>query len=186
MYQGTRRILTHPRAEPSSSSVILDNACGTGILASEVLRNFESEGSKPRIFAADLAPGMVEKFRIKADRNGWLSEEDKRLDISVMDAEALTYPDNTFTHSYTNLGFPFFPNGEKAASEVYRTLKVGGTAFVTSWKTLGYLAHIQRAQLAVRPGSVPWETPMPKQWYTMEMLVNTLQAGGFRKDHISR
>ncbi|KAL4963691.1 uncharacterized protein BDV14DRAFT_201659 [Aspergillus stella-maris] len=101
-----------------------------------------------------------------------------------MDAEALTYPDHTFTHSYTNLGFPIFPNGKKAAGEVYRTLKNGGTAFVTSWKTLGYLPHIQRAQLAARQGSAPWQTPMPNEWYTREMLVGTLQAGGFRKDQI--
>ncbi|KAL4793755.1 S-adenosyl-L-methionine-dependent methyltransferase [Aspergillus venezuelensis] len=170
--------------KPSSSSVVLDNACGTGILSSEVLRRFESGGSKPRLFAADLAPSMVDKFRARAEINGWLSEENNKLEISVMDAKTLTYPDDTFTHSYTNLGFPFFPNGEKAAREVYRTLKSGGTAFVTTWKSLGYLSHIQRAQLAVRPGSTPWETPMPKEWYTREMLVGTLQAGEFRNDQI--
>ncbi|KAL4963690.1 class I SAM-dependent methyltransferase [Aspergillus stella-maris] len=54
----------------SSSSVILDNACGTGILASEALRRFESGASKPRVFAADLAPSMVDKFRAKAEHMG--------------------------------------------------------------------------------------------------------------------
>ncbi|KAL4940272.1 hypothetical protein BDV06DRAFT_196956, partial [Aspergillus oleicola] len=170
--------------KPSSSSIILDNACGTGILASEVLRQFESEGPKPQMFAADLAPSMIDKVRTKAKKNGWLNERDGVLDVSVMDAEALTYPDDTFTHSYTNFGFPFFPNGDKAAGEVYRTLKPGGTAFITSWKTLGYLPYIQTAQLAVRPGSVPWEPPMPKDWYTKEKLVGVLQGGGFQKDQI--
>ncbi|KAL4933197.1 class I SAM-dependent methyltransferase [Aspergillus undulatus] len=180
-----------PRVSPSS--IILDNACGTGILTSEILSEGQSSHEakhkpKPRIFAADLAPSMVSNFMARAQENGWLGGDgedgDDKLSISVMDAGALTYPDDTFTHSYTNLGFPFFPDGEKAAAHMYRTLKPGGTAFITTWKGLGYLPHIQRAQLAVRPDSVPWETPMPKEWYTKGKLEGVLKAGGFKEDKI--
>ncbi|KAL4916749.1 S-adenosyl-L-methionine-dependent methyltransferase [Aspergillus aurantiobrunneus] len=146
-----------------ASSNILDNACGTGIMTSEILRQFPQ--AKPRISAADLAPSMVSKFRAKASSEGWLEEGQNSLAISVTDAQDVTYPDETFTYSCTNLDFPFFPDADKAATQVYRTLKGGGTAFISTWLTLGYVRHVQRAQLA-------------------EKLVGVLGKGGFEKDKI--
>ena len=65
-----------------------------------------------------------------ARAKGWLNDAEDGLTISIMDAEDLTYPDNTFMHLYTNLGFLFFPQAEKAAAYMYCILKVGGTAFI--------------------------------------------------------
>ncbi|KAL3462383.1 S-adenosyl-L-methionine-dependent methyltransferase [Aspergillus heterothallicus] len=168
-----------------SSSVILDNACGTGIITEEILRQV-SDGAKPKIFAADLAPSMITNFEAKAKSQGWIVDADANnaLSVLVMDAENLTYPDDTFTHSYTNLGFPFFPNGEKAAGHVYRTLRAGGTAFISTWKTLGYLRPLHAAQRAVRPTSALWEPPMPKDWYTQERLLQVLVSAGFKTGKI--
>lgn len=165
-----------------ASSIVLDNACGTGIMTSEILSLFPN--AKPRIFAADLAPSMIANFSNVARARGWLNDAEEGLTISVMDAEDLTYPDNTFTHSYTNLGFPFFPQAEKAAAHVYRSLKVGGTAFISTWSRLGYLRPVQEAQLKVRPDSKPWEIPMPKEWLTRERLVEVLEKGGFHSANI--
>jgi ubiquinone/menaquinone biosynthesis C-methylase UbiE len=126
-----------------SSSVILDNACGTGLVTEEMLAQF-SDGASPKSFAADLAPSMIANIEAKAKSKGWIVDGDgeSALTVSVMDAENLSYPDNTFTNSYTNLGFPFFSNGEKAAGHVYRTLRPGGTAFISTWKKLGYLRPV--------------------------------------------
>ncbi|KAL2793040.1 S-adenosyl-L-methionine-dependent methyltransferase [Aspergillus keveii] len=147
----------------NSSSLILDNACGTGLVTEEILGH-SSDAAKPRIFAADLAPSMVANFEAKAKSKGWIVDSDgeSALTVSVMDAESLSYPDDTFTHSHTNLGFPFFPNGEKAAGHVYRTLRPGGTAFISTWKTLGYPRPLHAAQRAVRPRSTSWGPPMPR------------------------
>ncbi|KAJ0426684.1 S-adenosyl-L-methionine-dependent methyltransferase [Aspergillus carlsbadensis] len=168
-----------------SSSVILDNACGTGIVTEEILEQF-SNGAKLKIFAADFAPSMVANFEAKAKSQGWIvdGDGDNALTVSVMDAENLTYPDGTFTHSYTNLGFPFFPDGEKAAGHVYRTLRPGGTAFISTWKMLGYRRVLHAAQRAVRPASTLWEPPMPKDWYTQEKLVRVLESAGFEAEKI--
>ncbi|KAL3441532.1 S-adenosyl-L-methionine-dependent methyltransferase [Aspergillus insuetus] len=168
-----------------SLSVILDNACGTGIITEEILGQF-SDGASPKVFAADFAPSMVANFEATAKSKGWIIDDDgdDSLTVSVMDAENLTYPDNTFTHSYTNLGFPFFPNGEKAAGHVYRTLRSGGTAFISTWKTLGYLRPLHAAQHAVRPTSTLWEPTMPKDWYTQKKLVQVLVSAGFGAEKI--
>jgi ubiquinone/menaquinone biosynthesis C-methylase UbiE len=170
-----------------SSSVILDNACGTGLVTEEIIQQF-SDDAKPKIFAADLAPSMVANFEAKAKGRGWIVDGDaddgSALAVSVMDAENLTYPDNMFTHSYTNLGFPFFSNGEKAAGHVHRTLRPGGAAFICTWKSLGYLRPLHAAQRAVRPTSTLWEPPMPKDWYTQEKLAHVLVAAGFQREKI--
>ncbi|KAL3482815.1 S-adenosyl-L-methionine-dependent methyltransferase [Aspergillus germanicus] len=168
-----------------SSSVILDNACGTGLVTEEILQQF-SDGAKPKICAADLAPSMIADFEAKAKSKGWIVDGDGKstLSVSVMDAENLNYPDDTFTHSYTNLGFPFFPNGEKAAGHVYRTLRPDGTACISTWKTLGYLRPLHAAQRAVRPTSTLWEPPMPKDWYTQEKLFQVLVSAGFEAERI--
>ncbi|KAL4880322.1 S-adenosyl-L-methionine-dependent methyltransferase [Aspergillus karnatakaensis] len=179
----------------TSSSVVLDNACGTGIITEEIINLFPDPASLPQVYAADFAPTMISNLTTKATRNGWIPDpntgterEEKKLNvilnISVQNAEELQYEDNTFTHSYTNLGFPFFPDGVKAAGQVYRTLSPGGTAFVTTWKKLGYLRPIHQAQLAVRPEATPWEVPMPREWMTREKLVGVLEGGGFERGKI--
>lgn len=169
-----------------SSSVILDNACGTGIMTEEILSR--SPDAHPKVFAADIAPAMIANFKDKATRKGWMNEDgrehEQTLVMSVISAEELPYPDNTFTHSYTNLGFPFFQDSAKAASHVHRTLRPGGVAFVSTWNMLGYLPPIHKAQRAVRPNDPVWEPPMPKIWCTKEKLEAVLQAGGFQAGDI--
>ncbi|KAL2851895.1 S-adenosyl-L-methionine-dependent methyltransferase [Aspergillus pseudoustus] len=170
-----------------SLSVILDNACGPGIVTEEILERFpDADGAKPKISAADLAPSMVSNFTAKAKRRGWIAKghQDNPLTVEIMDAEDLTYTDGTFTHSYTNLGFPFFPHPEKAAEQVYRTLRPGGTAFISTWKTLGYMRPLHDAQRAVRPNDALWEPPMPKDWYRQEKLIQVLVSAGFERDRI--
>ncbi|KAL6237716.1 hypothetical protein BDW75DRAFT_248722 [Aspergillus navahoensis] len=177
-----RFLLTlEPRVD--TSSVVLDNACGTGMITEEILELYPNE-TKPRIFAADLAPSMVTNLGAKAAIKGWTRDGDDKLTVSVMDAEELTFSDHLFTHSYTNMGFPFFSNGEKAAGHVYRTLRPGGTAFISTWKTLGYLRPLHKAQRAVRPAAELWDPPMPKEWYTKEKLVQVLESAGFETERI--
>jgi ubiquinone/menaquinone biosynthesis C-methylase UbiE len=166
-----------------TSSVVLDNACGTGIITEEILERFPTS-SKPKVYAADLAPSMVSSLSTKAASKGWVNGEDGLVEASVMDAEELTFPDNMFTHSYTNLGILFLKNPEKGASHIYRTLQPGGTAFVTTWSKLGYLSPVRRAQKAVRPDSTPWELPIGEEWFTEEKLRQVLESGGFKGGNI--
>jgi hypothetical protein len=50
---------------------------------------------------------MVSSLETKAANKGWVNGKDGLVEASVMDAEELTFPDNMFTHSYTNLGILF-------------------------------------------------------------------------------
>lgn len=92
-----------------------------------------------------------------------------RLDIDSVDisfdtmpGEDLRFPDNHFTHSFTNQGIVFFKDGEKGAKEIYRTLKHGGTAIVTTWKYIPYVSIIQAGQKVATPGRRCSSYPSPR------------------------
>jgi SAM-dependent methyltransferase len=87
-----------------------------------------------------------------------------------------------YWHSITNLGILFFSDPSKGAQEIYRTLKPGGTAIVTSWAHLGYLELINEAQRAVNPNNELYRVPIPREWYQGApegLLEKTLRDGGF-------
>jgi ubiquinone/menaquinone biosynthesis C-methylase UbiE len=156
-----------------SSSVVLDNACGTGIVTDEVLKLCKKAGDEaPKIVAADFAPNMVDILLSKfADQS--------QVECHVMSGEELKFPDNTFDISITNLGILFFTDGDKGASEIWRTLKPGGSAAVTSWSELGYLPPLKRAIASLRPDAPPFEVPILPHWYQPSHMEQTMRNGGF-------
>lgn len=112
----------------TSSSYILDNACGPGIVSEQIKLKYP----EARIMATDLSPGMIESVREKIKENEWSDMETDILDVRSLS----TLKDQTFTHAITNLGLPV-PNdpesGLKVTKEIYRVLKVGGVAMLTTW-----------------------------------------------------
>ncbi|KAM6530323.1 hypothetical protein FALCPG4_008447 [Fusarium falciforme] len=104
---------------------------------------------------------------------------------AVMPGEKLEFQDEMFTHSITNLGILFFTDGDAGAKEIYRTLKPGGVAVVTSWAVLGYLEVIRPAQSAVRPGDPPFKLPIPETWFDSAFVEKCLKDGGFENITVS-
>lgn len=112
----------------TSSSYILDNACGPGIV-SEQIKLLHADA---RILAADIAPGMIEEVQQSMKTNGWETMETQILD--VRDLSSLN--DETFTHIITNLGLPVpgdLDSSPKIVNEMFRVLKIGGVALVSTW-----------------------------------------------------
>jgi ubiquinone/menaquinone biosynthesis C-methylase UbiE len=159
----------------SSTSIVLDNASGPGIITGEILNQSASADRLPTLYAADISPAMIDVLRKK----NWLS-----VKSDVMDAQALSYPDHTFTHSFTNMGIFLFPEPEKGAAEIYRTLKLGGVAVVTSIKQVGWVRIFQAAQKEVKPEAPLWKSPLKEEWGTENKLRSVVQAGGFKSEDI--
>jgi ubiquinone/menaquinone biosynthesis C-methylase UbiE len=182
----TRELARHlleisPRIDVDSS--ILDNACGTGVVAQEVLlKAFSSDTAIPSITCVDAAPTMVDMARDICQ--GMLSTanftDSHRITCATMPGETLFLPDSHFTHSFTNQGIQFFQDASLGASEIYRTLKPGGIAIVTSWtKELGHVRAVQEAQKSYKPDAPLFDFPIPEQWYQASHLEKTLREAGF-------
>ena len=61
---------------PTSSSAVLDDGCGLGIVTVEVKKSF----SDVHVLATDFSAGMLEAVNRKAERHGWKNVETKLLD----------------------------------------------------------------------------------------------------------
>src|SRR5579871_320693 len=126
-----------------SNAVIHDNASGPGTVAFEILSRFPNP-PRPTIHATDFSEAMISGVQDNIASKG-------NILTSVMDSESLNFKDNTFTHSITNFGLFIFPNPDKGAREIFRTLKPDGTAVVTTWKDNGFLDLAHRIQKRIRP-----------------------------------
>ena len=157
-------------------SVFLDNACGTGAITSEVL----TVSPDAYIHAVDNSKGMIDivKSIFQAKDNN------KRVCLEVMDGQRLLFEDVTFDFSVTNFGIFFFPDPVEGVRQIYRTLKVGGTAVVTCWKMIGILPIFYEVQKSVKPASPILSTPVFDKWMKKETLEETLRRGGFANVNI--
>ncbi|KAL6251279.1 hypothetical protein RBB50_001487 [Rhinocladiella similis] len=164
---------------PDSAAVIHDNACGTG-LVTQYLEDIASRtGSYPTIHATDFVPSVVDVTKHKSETLKW-----KNVDASVMDSQALTFPDELFDLSITNFGIFFLPEPQKGADHIYRTLKPGGTAVVTTWKERRLMDTLKQAQQLIRPDLKPWGAPWEEEWSKEETLRAVLEKAGFKGDKI--
>ena len=111
---------------------ILDVACGTGL-------NFPLFPSSSRITATDLSPRMLEIARQKA------AQLNLNVDVKVMDAQNLEFPDESFDTVVSTLSTCTFPDPIQALREMGRVCRAGGLILLlehgrSSW---GWLANYQ-------------------------------------------
>jgi len=112
----------------TSSSYVLDNACGPGIV-SEQIKLLHPDA---KILATDIAPTMIEELQRAIKSKEWSNMNTEILDVRDLS----TLKDETFTHVITNLGLPVpgdLDSSPKIVSEMFRVLKIGGVALVSTW-----------------------------------------------------
>lgn len=69
---------------------VLDNACGTGIIADTIYARLKESGTAPdnlSLVATDLGPAMVEAMQAKIDKNGWKNAAARVVDMQVGERE---------------------------------------------------------------------------------------------------
>ncbi len=106
----------------------LDVGCGTGALCRAVLDTTRSS----EIVGVDPSEPFIENAREQND--------DPRATFDVGNAMDLPYPDASFDRSLSMLVFQFIPDGEKAASEMRRVTRPGGSVAACTWDAEGGMA----------------------------------------------
>jgi ubiquinone/menaquinone biosynthesis C-methylase UbiE len=100
---------------------VLDVACGQGNAAIAAARRFaEATG-------VDYATNLLDQGRERAEA------EHLGVTFTDGDAERLPFPDGSFDTTLSTVGVMFAPDQERAAAELVRVTRAGGTIALASW-----------------------------------------------------
>lgn len=139
-------------ADPRPGQRVLDVACGSGNLALVAARRY------CEVAGLDIAPNLVERAEARAAAEGLA------VDFRVGDAQDLPYPDASFDQVFSVFGVMFAPDQERAARELLRVCRPGGTIALASWMPEAFGADFFGAHAAHAPP--PPGAPSPLHWGT--------------------
>jgi len=122
---------------PGSS--VLDVACGTGHVAIQAARTFCD------VTGIDYVAELVETARRRAAAEGLT------IAFEVADAETLPFQDSSFDYVVSAIGVMFTADHDRAAAELVRVCKPGGTIGLANWTAEGFIGRL----LKIVSGHVP-------------------------------
>ena len=153
--------------------VVLDVACGTGIVARTIRDHF---GEQPTVTGIDLSEGMIHTAREVCARDGVVA------DFRLCDATSTPFEDGEFTFVICQQGLQFFPDEDAALVELHRIAAAGAQMVFTVWSRPSPLfvamanslrVHAGEDLARVRPSSTPWSPT----WYALPG--NTWTTAGY-------
>lgn len=141
---------------------VLDVACGTGNAALAAARR------RCQTTGLDYVPELLAHARQRALAEG--------LDVTLVegDAEELPFPDRAFDRVMSIVGVMFAPNQERAAAELRRVCRPGGTIALANWTPEGFVGDLLRLVGTYAP---PAPGVRPPTLWGSEEDVQTLLAG---------
>jgi SAM-dependent methyltransferase len=139
-----------------AGDAVLDVATGTGNAAIAAAR------CGCEVTAVDYVAGLLERGRERA------AVEGLAVTFTEADAEHLPYPDASFDAVLSCVGVMFTPDHERAAAELVRVCRPGGTIAMANWTPSGFVGRMfQTVAAHVPPPSLLWS---PGLWGTEEHL----------------
>jgi SAM-dependent methyltransferase len=115
-----------------SGQRVLDVAAGNGNATLAAARRWAE------VTSTDYVPALLERGRERA------AAERLRVTFQEADAEALPFADNSFDVVLSVFGVMFTPNQERAASELLRVCRPGGTIGLANWTPDGFIGQVFR------------------------------------------
>jgi SAM-dependent methyltransferase len=142
---------------------VLDVACGSGNAAIVATRRF------CEVTGLDFVPELLERARVRAEADG------SPIELVEGDAQAMPFPDAGFDTVMSVFGVMFAPDQARAAAELLRVCRPGGTIALANW-TPGSWAH-RLFQAAARVVPPPPGLAPPWRWGTADGVSELLGGG---------
>ena len=109
---------------------VLDVAAGNGNATLAAARRFCD------VTSTDYVDTLLEKGAARAEADGL------KVNFQTADAENLPFADNAFDVVMSTFGVMFTPNQAKAASELMRVIKPGGTIALANWTPESFIGQL--------------------------------------------
>ncbi|GAP48072.1 class I SAM-dependent methyltransferase [Streptomyces azureus] len=132
-----------------SGQRVLDVGAGTGNAA------IPAALAGADVVASDLAPELFEAGRRVAEQRG------AHLTWQEADAEALPFGDAEFDVVLSCVGVMFAPHHQRAAGELVRVCRPGGTIGLLSWTPQGFIGRMFATMKPYAPPPPPGAQPPP-------------------------
>lgn len=139
-------------ADLVAGSRVLDVAGGSGNTALAAARR------GARVVSLDYVPSLLLRAAERAEVEGL------RIDVVVGDAQDLPFPDASFDAVVSSVGVMFAPDHHRAADEMLRVCRPGGTIALASWTPGGFIGQMFRVVSAYAPP--PPAVAPPSLWGT--------------------
>jgi ubiquinone/menaquinone biosynthesis C-methylase UbiE len=151
---------------------VLDVACGNGNATLAAARAGTSA------VGVDYVPELLEGGRARAVAEG--------LDVvmQIGDAEALPFADGSFDAVLSVFGAMFAPDHQRAAKEIVRVVRPGGTVGLASWTPDGFIGEMFRVITSHVPGPAGLQSPL--LWGTEPHLVDIFGDAADDVDSVER
>jgi len=139
-----------------SGQTVLDVAAGNGNATLAAARRF------CKVVSTDYVQALLDQSKNRCEAEG-LS-----VDYHQADAENLPFGDSSFDNVMSTFGVMFTPNQSKAASELKRVCRAGGTIGMANWTPGGFIGQLFK--ILGQYVSPPQGVKSPALWATDEFL----------------
>ena len=143
-------------ADLRAGSNVLDVATGSGNAAIAAAR------LGTRVTGVDYVPSLLERARERA------AAERVAIDFRDGDAEEIPFPDASFDATLSVFGSMFAPDQPRAAAELARVTRPGGTIALASWTPEGFIGQMFKTVGKHVPPPPGLDSPL--LWGTEERL----------------
>lgn len=137
-------------ARPATTARVLDVAAGSGLLS------FEVAPRVTRVDAVDFSDRMLAEFERRRELTGV-----GNVFAQKADGQELPFEDNSFDAAFSMFGLMFFPDRPRGFRELYRVLRPGCPAVVSSWAPVDQSPLMQLMFGALRAADPERAAPKP-------------------------